>query len=76
MYYQFDLSQRLENNKCFKPKLNFKKMMEEPKFFLSVERKKIKVINGLGHKAHHEEPSRTGYRGGMVKSLTNDNHEA
>lgn len=64
-------SQRLEYSRSFRPKLNCKKLIEEPNFLLSVEKKKIKVINGLGKRANPETPSRKHYRGSKVRSSTN-----
>lgn len=45
-------SERLSsrNNYFFKPKMNSKKLFEEPKFLLSLERKKIKIINGINQR--------------------------
>ena len=54
----------------FKPTINFKKITEEPKFLLSVERKKIRNINGINQKATSEKPSRNSYRGFKVRTNT------
>lgn len=45
-------------------------MIEEPKFKLSVDRKKKKVIESLGKKANSERPSRSSYRGSKVRNVT------
>lgn len=37
----------LRENIQWKPKLPSKKLFEDPKFFMSLERKKVRVINGL-----------------------------
>jgi len=65
-------SQRLDikNSYYFKPTIQFKKMIEEPKFLLSVERKKIKVMNGVTQRANSERPSRNSYRGSKIKTQT------
>jgi hypothetical protein len=65
-------SQRIEQkNSFFKPTINFKKLVDEPKFRLSLEKKKTKVMNGMGQKASSERPSRNSYRGSKIKTVCN-----
>jgi hypothetical protein len=54
----------------FKPTLQFKKLVDEPKFLLSVERKKIKIMQGINQRASSERPSRNCYRGKKLRSST------
>jgi hypothetical protein len=50
--------------------------MEEPKFLLSLERKKIKIINGISQRAMSEKPSRNSYRAGKKRTNTSKNLNA
>lgn len=51
--YRSFQSQRLEhrNNHYFRPTINPKKLNEEPRFRLSLEKKRSKAINGIAQKA-------------------------
>ena len=53
-----------------------KKMQDEPKFFLSVERKKMKIMKGINEKATSEKPSRNSYRGRKIKNSIKTNINA
>lgn len=60
-----------KHNQSFRPTINFKKLNDEPKFRLSLEKKKTKVMNGMGQKASSERPSRNSYRGSKIKTISN-----
>ena len=66
-------SQRLEhrNNHYFRPTINPKKLNEQPRFRLSVQKKRVKALSGVIPKASSEKPSRNSYRGSKVKTATN-----
>lgn len=67
-------SQRLEhhNNHYFRPTITCKKLNEEPKFRLSLEKKRTKAISGITQKAASEKPSRNSYRGSKIKTINNN----
>jgi hypothetical protein len=71
--YRSFQSQRLDhrNNHYFRPTINPKKLNEEPRFRLSLEKKRSKAVNGVSQKASSEKPSRNSYRGSKVKTAAN-----
>ena len=48
--------------------MNCKKLTDDPMFLLAMEKKKMKVINGLSQRAVSEKPHRNFYRAGKLKT--------
>ena len=69
-FKSFHIQSNNRVNTYFKPTLHNKKIMEEPKLYLSMERKKIKTANAVARRATTLKPSRNSYRGSKVKSVT------
>lgn len=59
---------RSEGSHFFRPTMHSKRLIEQPKFLLSVERKKIKSISGITQRAHSERPSRNSYRPSKLRT--------